>query len=43
MRPAARQPPYGAIKAAVIHYTTTQAAMYARDGIRANAVAPGFH
>ena len=41
MRPAARQPPYGAIKAAVIHYTTTQAAMYARDGIRANAVAPG--
>jgi 3-oxoacyl-[acyl-carrier protein] reductase len=38
---AARQPPYGAIKAAVIHYTNTQAAMYARDGIRVNAVAPG--
>ena len=41
LRPAARQPPYGAIKAAVIHYTATQAAMYARDGIRVNAVAPG--
>src|SRR6185369_8129097 len=40
-RPAARQPPYGAIKAAVIHYTATQAAMYARDGIRVNGVAPG--
>jgi 3-oxoacyl-[acyl-carrier protein] reductase len=38
---AARQPPYGAIKAAVIHYTNTQAAMYARDGIRVNGVAPG--
>jgi 3-oxoacyl-[acyl-carrier protein] reductase len=34
---AARQPPYGA----VIHYTNTQAAMYARDGIRVNGVAPG--
>ena len=31
----------GAIKAAVIHYTNTQAAMYARDGIRVNGVAPG--
>ena len=31
----------GAIKAAVIYYTTTQAAMYARDGVRANAIAPG--
>jgi 3-oxoacyl-[acyl-carrier protein] reductase len=41
LRPAARQPPYGAIKAAVIHYTNTQAAMYARDGIRVNGVAPG--
>jgi 3-oxoacyl-[acyl-carrier protein] reductase len=41
LRPAARQPPYGAIKAAAIHYTMTQAAMYARDGIRVNAVAPG--
>ncbi len=41
LRAAARQPPYGAIKAAVIHYTNTQAAMYARDGIRVNGVAPG--
>jgi 3-oxoacyl-[acyl-carrier protein] reductase len=41
LRPAARQPPYGAVKAAVIHYTNTQAAMYARDGIRVNGVAPG--
>jgi 3-oxoacyl-[acyl-carrier protein] reductase len=41
LRPAARQPPYGAIKAAVIHYTATQAAQYAKDGIRVNGVAPG--
>ena len=41
LRSAARQPSYGAIKAAVIHYTTSQAAMYARDGIRVNGLAPG--
>ena len=41
LRAAARQPPYGAIKAAVMHYTNTQAAMYARSGIRVNGVAPG--
>jgi 3-oxoacyl-[acyl-carrier protein] reductase len=41
LRPSARQAPYGAIKAAVIHYTATQAAMYAKDGIRVNGVAPG--
>jgi 3-oxoacyl-[acyl-carrier protein] reductase len=41
LRTAARQPPYGAIKAAVIHYTATQAALYAKDGIRVNGVAPG--
>ncbi|HEX2943408.1 MAG TPA: SDR family oxidoreductase, partial [Rhodopila sp.] len=41
LRAAGRQPPYGAIKAAVIHYTTTQAAMYARSGIRVNGIAPG--
>jgi 3-oxoacyl-[acyl-carrier protein] reductase len=41
LRASARQPPYGAIKAAVIHYTNTQAAMYARDGIRVNGIAPG--
>lgn len=39
--PAARQPPYGAMKAAVIHYTTTQAAMYAKDRVRVNCIAPG--
>lgn len=39
--PAVRQPPYGAIKAAVIHYTTTQAVMYAKDRIRVNCIAPG--
>jgi NAD(P)-dependent dehydrogenase (short-subunit alcohol dehydrogenase family) len=41
LHPAGRQPPYGAIKAAVIHYTTTQAAMYARDHVRVNCIAPG--
>jgi 3-oxoacyl-[acyl-carrier protein] reductase len=41
LRPAGRQPPYGAIKAAAIHYTGTQAQLYAREGIRVNAVAPG--
>ncbi len=41
LRPSTRTPPYGAIKAAVIHYTTTQAAMLAKQGIRVNAVAPG--
>lgn len=41
LHPAARQPPYGAIKAAVIHYTVTQAAMYARDRVRVNCIAPG--
>lgn len=41
LRAAARQPPYGAIKAAVIHYTNTQAAMYAGSGVRVNGIAPG--
>jgi 3-oxoacyl-[acyl-carrier protein] reductase len=41
MHTAARQAPYGAIKAAVIHYTGTQAAMYAKDRIRVNCIAPG--
>jgi 3-oxoacyl-[acyl-carrier protein] reductase len=41
LRSAARQPSYGAIKAAVMHYTITQAAMYAKDRIRVNGVAPG--
>jgi 3-oxoacyl-[acyl-carrier protein] reductase len=41
LRTSVRTPPYAAIKAAVIQYTSTQAAMYARDGIRVNGVAPG--
>jgi 3-oxoacyl-[acyl-carrier protein] reductase len=41
LHPAERQPPYGAIKAAVIHYTVTQAAMYAKDRVRVNCIAPG--
>jgi 3-oxoacyl-[acyl-carrier protein] reductase len=41
LRPAARQPPYGAMKAAAIHYTATQAAMYAKAGVRVNCIAPG--
>lgn len=41
MRPSIRNPPYGAAKAAAIHYTTSQAAMLARKGVRVNAIAPG--
>ncbi|PZU94123.1 MAG: 3-oxoacyl-ACP reductase [Chelatococcus sp.] len=41
MRASSRSAPYGAIKAAVIHYTASQAKMLARKGIRANGVAPG--
>ncbi|WP_020694152.1 SDR family NAD(P)-dependent oxidoreductase [Reyranella massiliensis] len=41
LHPSGRQPPYGAIKAAVIHYTVTQAALYAADRIRVNCIAPG--
>lgn len=41
MRASSRSAPYGAIKAAVIHYTASQAKMYAAKGIRVNAVAPG--
>lgn len=41
LRSSARSAPYGAAKAAVIHYTLSQAAMYARDGVRVNAIAPG--
>ncbi|HEY0418052.1 MAG TPA: SDR family NAD(P)-dependent oxidoreductase [Acetobacteraceae bacterium] len=39
--PSVRTPAYGAAKAAVIHYTRTQAASLIRSGIRANCVAPG--
>ena len=41
LNPSVRTPAYGAAKAAVIHYTRTQAATLAREGIRANCVAPG--
>jgi 3-oxoacyl-[acyl-carrier protein] reductase len=41
LRPSARSAPYGAVKAALIHYTTSQAAMVARKGIRVNCVTPG--
>jgi 3-oxoacyl-[acyl-carrier protein] reductase len=41
LRPSVRTPAYAAVKAAVIHYTASQAAALARQGIRVNAVAPG--
>ena len=36
-----RTPPYGAIKAAVNHYTVTQAKSLAKRAIRVNAICPG--
>ncbi len=41
LNPSVRTPAYGAAKAAVIHYTRTQAASLASKGIRVNCVAPG--
>jgi 3-oxoacyl-[acyl-carrier protein] reductase len=41
LRATARSAPYGAAKAAVMHYTASQAKMLAGRGIRVNAVAPG--
>jgi NAD(P)-dependent dehydrogenase (short-subunit alcohol dehydrogenase family) len=38
---SARTPPYGAVKAAIIEYTQSEAAALARKGIRVNCVAPG--
>ena len=38
---SASDPAYGAVKAALIQYTTTQAAALAGKGIRVNCVAPG--
>ena len=36
-----RTPPYGAVKAAIMEYTQTQAAAFARKRIRVNCIAPG--
>lgn len=41
LNPSVRNPAYGAAKAAVIHYTRTQAAALVKQGIRVNCVAPG--
>ncbi len=41
LRATKRNPPYGAIKAAVMHYTASQAKMLAAEGVRVNCVAPG--
>ncbi|WP_426956378.1 SDR family NAD(P)-dependent oxidoreductase [Muricoccus radiodurans] len=40
-RATKRNPPYAAVKAAVIQYTSSQARVLAAKGIRANAIAPG--
>ncbi len=40
-RASTRTPAYGAAKALLIHYTSSQAAMLAREHVRVNAVAPG--
>jgi len=41
LNPSVRTPAYGAAKAAIIHYTRTQAATLVGKGIRVNCVAPG--
>ncbi|MFC3678259.1 SDR family NAD(P)-dependent oxidoreductase [Ferrovibrio xuzhouensis] len=41
LAPSTRTPPYGAVKAALIQYTLTQAAALASQNIRANCIAPG--
>ena len=40
-RASTRAPAYGAVKAAMMHYTASQAALLARQGIRVNCIAPG--
>lgn len=40
-RASTRSPVYNAVKALLINYTMSQAALFAGDGIRVNAVAPG--
>jgi len=41
LRPSMLAPAYAAVKAAVIQYTTSQAARLAQQGIRVNCIAPG--
>lgn len=41
LRPRTMGPPYGAMKAAMNHYTRTQALALAGERIRVNAIAPG--
>lgn len=41
LRPRTMGPPYAAMKAALNHYTTSQALALAERGIRVNAIAPG--
>lgn len=41
LQPSARTPPYGAVKAAIIQLTLSQAASLADKGIRVNCIAPG--
>lgn len=41
LAPRASGPSYAAIKAALSHFTTSQALRIAKHGIRANAIAPG--
>ncbi|MBS7810139.1 SDR family NAD(P)-dependent oxidoreductase [Roseococcus pinisoli] len=40
-RASVRSPVYNAVKALLVNYTMSQAALFAEDGIRVNAVAPG--
>lgn len=41
LQASVRTPPYGAVKAALIQYTRTQALTLAKQGVRVNCVAPG--
>jgi 3-oxoacyl-[acyl-carrier protein] reductase len=41
LKPSVRNPPYGAVKAAIIHYTKTQALALAPKGVRVNSISPG--
>ena len=40
-RASTRAPAYGAVKAAMLHYTASQAALLAPKGLRVNCIAPG--